>query len=56
MMAVADDQTMTIRIHLLAVPLDIVIDLPLDGRLKGPAGAVAQDVVEHRQHCKLKLK
>ncbi len=56
MMAVADDQAMAGRIHLLAVAFDILIDFPLDGRLQRPAGAVAKNVIDDRHCCQVHLK
>ena len=56
MVAVADDQAMAIRIHILAMALDIVIDFPLHSRLQRPAGAVAKDVIQNRHYCQMKLK
>jgi hypothetical protein len=55
-MAVADHQPMALIVHLRFVPLDVFFDLPLDGRLKRPAGTIAEDVVDDRHGCQSKLK
>src|ERR1041384_6904693 len=56
MMSVAHHQAMATLIETPAVSLDVFLDFPLDRRLKRPAGAVAQNVVNHRHRCQMKLK
>src|SRR5438477_7187135 len=56
MMTIADDQPMALLVQMLAVALDIFIDLPLDGRLQGQAGAIAKNVIDRRRCCQIKLK
>jgi hypothetical protein len=43
-------------VRLLAVSLDVLFDLPLDRRLQSPAGPVAQNVINGRHRCQVKLK
>ena len=56
MMPVAHHQTMPMLIAMLAISLDVLLDLPLDRRLQSAAGALAQNVINRRRRCQMKLK
>src|SRR5271170_4092416 len=56
MMAVAHHQAMAALVEMIAAPLNKLLDFPLDGRLQCLAGAVAQNVVDGRHACQMKLE